>query len=204
MNECFDHVARCRYVILLQTRSVLKEQWPLLATYIAARSEVPIICVVIAGGGYDFATAEDHLAHLNERLDAAVLSSMSDVLSGFTPPKTVSSLQAKLCRIIPHVISVVYHQTGSRMELAATVSDIDDKQQLLQVRNRRRSSVSFQESLPEIQKEMSEPSLKDLPSSGGAQPNLPLPRPLSGAVGSGTAKVLFTDSSSPTRSSLVV
>jgi hypothetical protein len=96
MKECLERVASSVYVILLQTRSVLIHEWPLLASYHAALAGVPFVCVTVVGGGYDFDSAEDHLTHLEKRLDAATLTRMSSVISEWTPPRAVASLQARL------------------------------------------------------------------------------------------------------------
>jgi hypothetical protein len=122
MHKCLECLASSTYVILLQTASVLMHPWPLLATYRASLAEVPLVCVAVAESGYDFGFVEHHLERLNERLGAAALEQMSMVLSEWTPPKTVSALQSKLFNVIPQIISVEYHPSGTRNELAATIT----------------------------------------------------------------------------------
>jgi hypothetical protein len=138
MQGCFERIARSSCAILVQTRSVLMHPWPLLATYYAALAEVPLICVVVDEGGYDFGRVEHHLGHLNERLDAAALEQMSSVMSGWTPKRTVAELQSKLFNFIPQIISVTYNPSGTRNKFAATISDINDKQGMMRSRFRRR------------------------------------------------------------------
>jgi len=125
-------VALSQYVLLLQTRGVLSQPWALLAAYRVALVGLPMACVVVNGGGYDFGGAKEHLEHLSERLDAASLEQLTTALSQLSPPRTVTELQKALGALIPHIISVVYNPTGSDNELAATVHDIRDKQSLLQ------------------------------------------------------------------------
>jgi hypothetical protein len=140
MDLCLERVAGSSYVILLQTRSVLTHAWPLLATYHASLAGVPLVCVVVFGGGYDFGSVKHHVTDLDTRLDAATLEQMSSTLAGWTPPRSVAALQVKLFSLIPQIISVVYHPSGSRNQLAATIHDIDDKQRLLQAQHRRQST----------------------------------------------------------------
>jgi hypothetical protein len=142
MEVCLKRVASSGYVILLQTSAVLKHPWPLLAAYHADLASVPLVCVSVSAGGYEFGAVEHHLMHLSEQIDPAALEQMASVLSGWTPPRTVAELQSKLYKLIPHIISVVYNPYGSDNEFAATIRDIHDKQSLLQVRFRRRSTSS--------------------------------------------------------------
>jgi hypothetical protein len=145
MEECLEQVARSTYVILLQTRSVLAHPWPLLATYHAARADVPIVCVMVQESGYDFEKAEYQLSHLEEVCSPVAFKQLSEVLLTWSPPRNVAALQHRLFKIIPQTISVVYNPTGTHNELAATVHDINDKSSQLLVRNRRRSSASMDE-----------------------------------------------------------
>jgi hypothetical protein len=124
-------VASSPYVLLLQTRGVLYQPWALLAAYRAALAGKSMACVVVSGSGYDFGGAKHHLETLSERLDAASLEQIVNVLSQFSPPRHLPALQRTLATLIPHIISVVYHPQGSDNELAATVHDIRDKQSLL-------------------------------------------------------------------------
>jgi hypothetical protein len=126
-EECLKRVSSSNCVILLQTQTVLMHSWPLLATYCAAIAGAPVVCVTVAESGYDFATCEHHLKHLHERLDPAVLEQLSSVLSELRPARAIDGLQATLFNLIPKLISVVYNPSGTRNELAATMSDILDK-----------------------------------------------------------------------------
>jgi hypothetical protein len=133
MELCLERISSATYVILLQTRSVLVHPWPLLATYYANLARVPRVCVVVTESGYDCSTVEGHLTHLKERLDAAALEQMSRVLSAWSPPRTVASLQTKLYNFIPRLTSVVYNPSGTNNESDATVRDIQDSS-VIQIR----------------------------------------------------------------------
>jgi hypothetical protein len=141
MEVSLERVASSGYVILLQTETVLMHPWPLLATYHAALAGVPITCVVVAESGYDFKSVELHFKHLDERLDAASLEQMSDVLSRWMPPRTVAGLQSKLYGLVPQIISVVYDSSGTSNQFVATIRDIHDKQSMMQENHRRRSGT---------------------------------------------------------------
>jgi len=145
MDESLERVVSSSYVILLQTHSVLKHAWPLLAVYQAALADVPIVCVLVAGGGYDFSTVEHHLKHLNKKIDADSLEQMSSVLSEWSPPRDVGDLRTRLFNLIPPLISVVYDPSGTPNQFAATIRDIHDKQDLMQLRHRRRSTSTDHE-----------------------------------------------------------
>jgi hypothetical protein len=150
-------VAHSRCVLLLQTRDVLSQPWALLAAYRASLASIPITCVVVDGGGYDFDGAKQHLELLSERLDVVSLEQLSAVLSLLSLPSTSSrpsgffasrrsrsydmtALQTQLASLIPQIISVVYNPEGSYNELTATVRDIRDKQRLLTRRTSRRTT----------------------------------------------------------------
>jgi hypothetical protein len=99
-------VSSSPFVLLLQTRCVLSQPWALLTAYCAALTRTPITCVLVNNSGYDFGDATKHLEHLSERLEAASLEQLTNVLSQLSPPRTVTDLQEMLTSRIPHIISV--------------------------------------------------------------------------------------------------
>jgi hypothetical protein len=136
MEMFLERVAKSSCVVLLQTRSVLMQPWALLAVFRATLSSVPVVCVVVTESGYEFAEAKVHLEHLSDRLGAPALEEVAGELSRWTPPRDIRALQSKLANLIPQVISVAYKPNGTRNELLATIRDVQDKQNLLQVRRR--------------------------------------------------------------------
>lgn len=136
MVACLNLVAQAKYVILLQTKEVLSETWALLATYRASLAGVPLVCVAVEGGGYAFHEARGQLQALDSgaHLSAEALTMLQHVLTRFSPPSDVRSLQERLATLVPAIISVVYHPQGTSNEGAATVHDIQDKRALLQDR----------------------------------------------------------------------
>jgi hypothetical protein len=131
MAQCLEHVVRAKYVVLLQTESALAQPWVLLAAYRAALAGVAMVCVVVSGRGYDFAGAKEQLEQLDKRLGVEEIAQLSRVLSSWSPPKDVASLQANLAGLIPNIISVGMDPAGTDNQLAATVRDIRDKHKLL-------------------------------------------------------------------------
>ena len=67
-------------MLLVQTSDVLVHPWTLLSLYCAAVSNVPVACVRVEGGGYDFAREREHLHRLSDRLGAADLAQLASVL----------------------------------------------------------------------------------------------------------------------------
>ena len=135
IQVCLERLGRSKYVLLLQTRSVLSQPWALLAAYHAAVLRIPIVCVVLHGRSYeesyDFQGAVEHLRHLSERLAPDDLALISAVLSRSSPPRGVEAMRATLAMVIPHTISVSYCPAGDATELSATACDIWDKYCLL-------------------------------------------------------------------------
>lgn len=131
MEACLEHVARSKYVVLLQTESALAQPQVLLAAYRAALARVPMVCVVVTGGGYDFDDAKEHLDNLETRLGPEACAQIRGTLSRWSPPKDVADLQSQLAELIPNIISVRMDPAGTDIKLVATVRDIHDKYKLL-------------------------------------------------------------------------
>ena len=139
MESGLHEVESAKCLILLQTHLVLSQPWPLLATYWASLHGVPIVCVLVEGGGYDFAEAKRHLAALETSISSHALQQLDQVLTRSRAGKEMllagtgeaapnaGSLQTHLLSLLPSVISVSYNPTGTFNELAATVHDIQDK-----------------------------------------------------------------------------
>ena len=128
-------VENAKCVIVLQTQLVLSQPWPLLAAYWASLHGVPIVCVRVEGGGYDFDEAKRHLATLTTSISSSALLQLDQILTRsrvaegtlLASTGSVGALQAHLASLLPSVISVSYNPQGTPNELAATVHDIQDK-----------------------------------------------------------------------------
>ena len=117
---------------------MLSEPWVLLATFRAHVLGIPVACVQVQGGNYDFGDVKASLEGLDGALDEASKDEMVRLLGKFTPPATLGQLQSQLAALIPNIISVVYRPDGTQQGLEATVRDIADKQTML-VQTRRTS-----------------------------------------------------------------
>ena len=126
-------VQRSDFMILLQTSGVMSQPYVLLAAYWATLHNIPIVCVVVEGSGYVFASAKQHLEHLSSWLDADALEQVRTVLTNAAPrhAASINALQSRLSNILPSLISVSYNPVGSANELAGTARDIMDKHDAL-------------------------------------------------------------------------
>jgi len=138
MDSFLQQVARSKLVLLLQTAHVLEQPWVLLSLYRAAICNVPMVCVVVVGSGYEFAEAKGHLTNLEEVLSESARQEVSGALvrlsdlSGET--HDIGTLSTKLAALVPSLISVVLNPDGSENELSATARDIRDKERALVAR----------------------------------------------------------------------
>ena len=58
-----------RALVLVLSKHVLERPWVIVEVYEALSRRMPIVCVNIAGGGYDYAQASRYLANLEEELE---------------------------------------------------------------------------------------------------------------------------------------
>ena len=114
-----------RGVVLLQTRSVLRDPVRLLQIYQASILGYPIVCVNVVGGGYDFASIKPLLHSLPTELsqaEIAVLRAELVVLG-----KGVGQLATRLGNAIPNAISVFFNPGAGAVMVDAAIADIVDK-----------------------------------------------------------------------------
>ena len=72
INKCLkEGVGAARGLLLLQTAGVFTHPISLLEIYWAIRRGLPIVCLRLEGGSYDFATAQSFLDDLEDNLYAA-------------------------------------------------------------------------------------------------------------------------------------
>ena len=65
-------------LVLLATRKVFSRPWCLLEIHEALEKGIPVVVVVVAGRGFDWARARDHLARLEETLPASALDEIRE------------------------------------------------------------------------------------------------------------------------------
>jgi len=126
-----ERIRQAECVLLLQTAGVLSELWVLLATFQAHVSGIPVVCVQVQGGGYDFGAVRSSLEGLDGALGEEMRAEMVCALGALTPPATLGELQSQLAAFIPNMISIVYEPDGTHNDLEATVRDIADKEKML-------------------------------------------------------------------------
>lgn len=145
VDGCLRRIQMSEVVLLVQTEHVLSDPYALLHLYCALCSDLPIVCVNVEGGGYDFQDAGTYLGALATRLDEKKpggLAKLTGLLhdcrlqlgGGDGEERTVDALQHQLADTIPHTISVVFDPKAGPNDLVGTVLDIQDKAGLL-IRN---------------------------------------------------------------------
>ena len=145
VDGCLRRIQMSEVVLLVQTEHVLSDPYALLHLYCALCSDLPIVCVNVEGGGYDFQDAGTYLGALATRLDEknpGGLAKLTGLLHDCRlqlggedgGERTVDALQHQLADTIPHTISVVFDPKAGPNDLVGTVLDIQDKAGLL-IRN---------------------------------------------------------------------
>ena len=126
-----NEVARAsRGVVLLQTKTVLRNPVQLLQLFEATRKCRPLVCVNVVGGGYDFEAAKSLLWSLPTpaatQLPDADMKTLRDELSQFGRCN-LAELSSGLCHAVPNAISVFFHPEACNTMLEAVVKDVLDK-----------------------------------------------------------------------------
>ena len=126
-----NEVARAsRGVVLLQTKTVLRNPVRLLQLFEATRKCRPLVCVNVVGGGYDFEAAKSLLLSLPTpaatQLPDADMKTLRDELSQFGRCN-LAELSSGLCHAVPNAISVFFHPEAGNTMLEAVVKDVLDK-----------------------------------------------------------------------------
>ena len=126
-----NEVARAsRGVVLLQTKTVLRNPVRLLQLFEATRKCRPLVCVNVVGGGYDFEAAKSLLLSLPTpavtQLPDADMKTLRDELSQFGRCN-LAELSSGLCHAVPNAISVFFHPEACNTMLEAVVKDVLDK-----------------------------------------------------------------------------
>jgi len=152
-EACFQRVAACDVLLLLQNRECISSPTCLLETFWALHKQRHVVTVLVQDGGYDFVGVRKILAQLPDSLDQPHAAVLTAVLA--ERQIGVETIRDVLSDTVPQIISVVYKPKGSKHQVRATVQDINDKAALLEeqsahkhkragsrVRTRTRRSVS--------------------------------------------------------------
>eukprot|EP00964_Phaeocystis_antarctica_P071402 scaffold43563_cov69-Phaeocystis_antarctica.AAC.4 len=114
-----------RGVMLLQTRSVLRDPMRLLQLFEATRKRHPLVCVNVVGGGYDFAKVKPLLLSLSNELHPGEMATLRAEL--LAQGNGVGQLGSTLSDAICHTISVFFNPAASDVVMEAAIKDILDK-----------------------------------------------------------------------------
>jgi hypothetical protein len=114
-----------RGVVLLQTRSVLRNAVRLLQLFEAVQQRNPLVCVNVVGGGYDFAKVKPLLLSLSSELPSNEIATLRAELAAHG--NGVGQLGSLLSDTICHTISVYFNPAASDVVMEAAIKDILDK-----------------------------------------------------------------------------
>jgi len=123
-----EGVLQASAVVFLQTQRVLTRPAALLELFVAVTHGVPIVPVLIEGGGYSFECAKallTDLAHSLRQLDPSALAELEERLRPLDA--TVEELAAALLEVVPNKIAVTFPPSGTDNQVAAAVADIVEK-----------------------------------------------------------------------------
>ena len=111
-----------RGVVLLQTKSVLHDSVRLLQLFEATERELPLVCLNIVGGGYDFAAVKPFLESLPAELSQAEMTTLRTELeySGHY----MERLESNLSNWITNSISVFFNPAAGSAMVDATIRDV--------------------------------------------------------------------------------
>ena len=115
MSSIRSRIAHSEAVLLVLTAKVLESPWVLMEVYTAVRLRLPVLCVHIGGGGYDFAAASSYLGNLASELfsrDPGALTELRAQLAASGRGR-VADLQRILASTIPSVIAVPFDPATS-------------------------------------------------------------------------------------------
>jgi len=111
--------------VLLQTKSVLHQPVRLMQLFEATVKGLPLVCVNVVGGGYDFGTAKPMLLDLGAALPQAEMDTLRTELASRS--SDVGSLSCSLSRAVPNAIAVSFNPCARAALLDAAILDIVDK-----------------------------------------------------------------------------
>ena len=127
MGEWRSEVQRATHgVVLLQTRSVLRDPVRLLQLFEATLRRYPLVCVNVVGGGYDFAEAQALLKMPKRELSQEQMTTLRTELQADNG-HGVGQLSSSLSHALPKTISVSFNPAASDVMVNAAIEDILDK-----------------------------------------------------------------------------
>ena len=104
-----ESLARSEALVLLLTKSVLERPWVLMEVYMALRLKLPLLCVHVVGGGYDFASASHYLNNLEAELEQRDKGALGELRTQLEQRgQSLHDLQTTLAAAIPSVIAIPF------------------------------------------------------------------------------------------------
>ena len=108
-------------VVVLQSKDVLTQPRCLLELYTAAVAGIPIVSLVCSGKGYDFASSQDHLLHLDTTLVASNPAAVRVLEANDAPVLRVAQV---LWARFANVIRVPLNSMGSKNAILVAVAEL--------------------------------------------------------------------------------
>ena len=122
---CGEVESATRGVVLLQTQSVLRNAVRLLQLFEAVEQRLPLVCVNVVGGGYDFAQVKPLLLSLSSELPSSEMATLRAELAAHG--NGVGQLGSSLSDTICHTLSVFFNPAASDVVMEAAIKDILQK-----------------------------------------------------------------------------
>ena len=122
---CGEVESATRGVVLLQTQSVLRNAVRLLQLFEAVEQRLPLVCVNVVGGGYDFAQIKPLLLSLSSELHSSEMATLRAELAAHG--NGVGQLGSLLSDTICHTLSVLFNPAASDVVMEAAIKDILQK-----------------------------------------------------------------------------
>ena len=122
---CGEVESATRGVVLLQTQSVLRNAVRLLQLFEAVEQRLPLVCVNVVGGGYDFAQVKPLLLSLSSELHSSEMATLRAELAAHG--NGVGQLGSLLSDTICHTLSVLFNPAASDVVMEAAIKDILQK-----------------------------------------------------------------------------
>jgi len=122
---CGEVESATRGVVLLQTQSVLRNAVRLLQLFEAVEQRLPLVCVNVVGGGYDFAQVKPLLLSLSSELPSSEMATLRAELAAHTA--MALQLGSSLSDTICHTLSVLFNPAASDVVMEAAIKDILQK-----------------------------------------------------------------------------
>jgi hypothetical protein len=125
LGRLLDDLRRSKVVVILLSKGYFTRPWCLAELYAAFESNIPIVTINIAGGGYDRDTTVNFLSTLSPTTLDEVNPDVSKVLKDLGID--ITELGRKLTIVIPQIIEINFNPNGTRNAIDAGIDDLIDR-----------------------------------------------------------------------------